>query len=157
MKNILIFIASVILVLFASSCGLGSKEINNKSRLAYHDLGTEVIDLSSYILDEDNKGIHPEITNTRMEKLADSDVDKQNDKWVESIIIAVIILIFSTFFVFKKDNIRRFMIFCNGIFPMHKEPYEPTELRINIAYITYVILFVLSIVVIIIDVIILMS
>lgn len=65
---------------------------------------------------------------------------------IPPLILVVIMAFFCGIFVFKPSYVSRFTIFWNKIIPMHKEPYEPSELNITLQYIGFLFCFIAGVI-----------
>jgi hypothetical protein len=63
-------------------------------------------------------------------------------EFIYSLLITLIGTFVCGLFVFKPDNIRRMAKWGNAIIPLHREPYEPSDLYISLHYIGLLISFI---------------
>lgn len=89
-----------------------------------------------------------------IELVENSSLEESEEKLenIGLLILGILMLVFTTFFVFVPKNIVRMKIMMNTIIPMHEEPYEPTSLNVALIYTGYLIIFLVSIILIVLSI-----
>jgi len=84
------------------------------------------------------------------EQIDNSAAEKAEERlsYISILSILIVICIFTSFFVFKPNNVRHLIILKNSILPLHEEPYEPTDLNVGLNYISFLTVFIGSVIII---------